>query len=210
MLAAYESGEFGPMLWAGAMLGALMTAIYSFRLVFIVFFGETKTEPHAPVGFRMGGPLMLLAVLAIIGGWFSLHLGEVFPPEQHPHPSHLIHYTTMAVPLIGLVLSYLFFMTKILPVAAIVGSPLGKKLGHFWLKGWQMDALYDMLFVKPYKKLSFVLRNEMVDLIYHGIVGVSRAFNRLLSGLQNGRLSRYAASMILGLIVLLTLLLGIY
>jgi NADH-quinone oxidoreductase subunit L len=45
LLQAYMLPELGPWLWLGGLLGALLTAIYSFRLVFVVFFGEAKTQP---------------------------------------------------------------------------------------------------------------------------------------------------------------------
>ncbi|MDO7653633.1 MAG: NADH-quinone oxidoreductase subunit L, partial [Porticoccus sp.] len=60
LLQAYELPGFGPWLWAGGLLGALLTAIYSFRLVFVVFFGETKMEPDKQPGVRMAVPLSLL------------------------------------------------------------------------------------------------------------------------------------------------------
>ncbi|MGH8297045.1 MAG: NADH-quinone oxidoreductase subunit L, partial [Steroidobacteraceae bacterium] len=41
----WESGPDGPWLWAAGTLGALLTSIYIFRAVFVVFFGEARTEP---------------------------------------------------------------------------------------------------------------------------------------------------------------------
>ena len=62
----------GPWLWLGGLLGALLTAIYSFRLVFVVFFGEAKTEPDGDTGWRMAVPLTVLCGLALIGGYFII------------------------------------------------------------------------------------------------------------------------------------------
>ena len=45
LLMAWASGEEGKWLWSLAALGALLTALYSFKLIFLVFFGESKTEP---------------------------------------------------------------------------------------------------------------------------------------------------------------------
>jgi NADH-quinone oxidoreductase subunit L len=52
LLSAWALPDIGPWLWAGGLLGALLTSIYSFRLVFIVFFGEAKTEPDRQPGWR--------------------------------------------------------------------------------------------------------------------------------------------------------------
>ena len=65
LLFAWQQDEIGPWLWAGGLLGALLTAIYSFRLVFIVFFGETKTEPDKQPGWKMAGPLAVLIVFSM-------------------------------------------------------------------------------------------------------------------------------------------------
>ncbi len=63
LLAAYE---VNPLFWAGGLLGAFLTSVYSFRLVFVVFFGEAKTEPSAPAGPRMAVPkLYYLPVLKL-------------------------------------------------------------------------------------------------------------------------------------------------
>ena len=45
LLQAYQMHGIGPWLWLGGLVGALLTAIYSFRLVFVVFFGQANTEP---------------------------------------------------------------------------------------------------------------------------------------------------------------------
>jgi NADH-quinone oxidoreductase subunit L len=59
-------------LWAAGLLGALLTGIYTFRLVFIVFFGAEKT----PVTRKPGAPVMvalvILAVLSVIGGFVEI------------------------------------------------------------------------------------------------------------------------------------------
>ena len=56
LMAAFQLPQVGPWLWAGGLLGALLTAIYSFRLVFIVFFGEAQIEPDKQPGWRMAYP----------------------------------------------------------------------------------------------------------------------------------------------------------
>jgi NADH-quinone oxidoreductase subunit L len=59
-------------LWAGGAAGAFLTALYTFRAVFLVFFGETKTQPHAHEGPAIAIPLVLLAVLSLLVGFLQL------------------------------------------------------------------------------------------------------------------------------------------
>ena len=79
LLSAYENAWQGPLLWGIGLLGALLTSIYSFRLVFVVFFGEVKTEPSQPAGWLMTAPLLVLCLLALLGGSIVIPVMEVFP-----------------------------------------------------------------------------------------------------------------------------------
>ncbi len=206
LMAAWELPDVGPWLWAGGLLGALITALYSFRLVFIVFFGDAKTEPDKTVGWRMGGPLALLCVLSIIGGWFVLPLFDVFPSGDAHHPSQIIEWISIAVPLIGVVLAYLIYFSGRLSVKGLVESPAGQILKRFWYSGWGMDWLYNRLFVTPFIKTSKGVRDEPVDGIYHLVVQVSRNMHVWLSKLQTGQMRWYATSMVFGVIVMIMIL----
>jgi NADH-quinone oxidoreductase subunit L len=209
LMSAYMLEGFGPWLWAGGLLGALLTAIYSFRLVFTVFFGEAKTEPDKTAGWRMAGPLILLCFFSIIGGWFVLPLDAVFPATDGHHPSHLVEYISISVPLIGVALAWLIYLNGKLNVTGFTESAMGSRLREFWFSGWGMDRLYDALFVQPYIRTTAALRGEPIDGIYHAIVGLSRALNGLLSRTQTGRLRWYATSMVFGLILLIAIVAGV-
>jgi NADH-quinone oxidoreductase subunit L len=65
---AWASPKGSPWLWAGGALGALLTALYTFRLLFLVFFGKAKTHVHLRPGPRIMVPLAALAVLSVVGG----------------------------------------------------------------------------------------------------------------------------------------------
>lgn len=208
-MAAYEVHGIGPWLWAGGLLGAFLTALYSFRLVFVVFFGEATTEPDRTAGWRMAGPLALLCILSIVGGYFSLPLEQVFPDGGEHHPSAAIIWISTLLPLLGIVLAYLVYMRRSLDVSGITESPGGKRLGEFWFSGWGIDWLYDTLFVRPYVGITAALRGEPVDGIYNAVVAVSRALNVMFSRTQTGRLRWYATSMVFGLILLIAIMAGV-
>ena len=154
----------------------------------------------------MGGPLALLCVLSIIGGWFVLPLFNVFPASDGHHPGAVIEWISISVPLVGVLLAYLIYLGGQLSVTGLVESPLGQLLKRFWYSGWGMDWLYDRLFVRPFVKTSEVVENEPVDAVYDGLVHTSRGLHGWLSRLQTGQLRWYAASMVFGLIVLIMIL----
>lgn len=196
----------GPWLWVGGLLGALLTAIYSFRLVFIVFFGEANTEPDRQPGWRMAGPLTLLCVLSLFGGWFALPLASVFPAESAHHPSMLIEGISISIPLLGVLVAWLVYYQRKVSVSRFTDSPTGNSLRQYWHSGWAMDDLYDNLLVKPFVGVSTLLRGEPVDKVYNGIVGVCQLVHRGLSESQTGKMRWYATSMVFGLIALITVL----
>ncbi|MDG1165105.1 MAG: NADH-quinone oxidoreductase subunit L [Porticoccaceae bacterium] len=209
LLQAYMMPGAGPWLWLGGLLGALLTAIYSFRLVFVVFFGEAKTEPDGDTGWRMAVPLVMLCGLAMIGGYFIIPVADVFPAVSGEHPAHWVEYVSISVPLIGLLLAYLIFHSRQINVDTLVNSSVGQLLRRFWFGGWGIDWLYDRVFVRPYYLLSGLMKNEPIDAIYGLIVAVNQTFNHWFAEAQTGQMRWYILSMVFGLIVLLTLALQI-
>lgn len=208
LLSAYEVHGVGPWLWFGGLVGALVTAIYSFRLVFVVFYGDTQTEPDKQPGWRMAWPLSILCVLAFLGGWLALPLDTVFPAAGEHHVSHLIEGISIGIPLLGVLIAWLVYLRGSWNVSGITDSKAGTALRNFWHGGWGMDTLYGALLVTPYNKISGAMRSEWVDGIYHGVVGICVALNQALGLSQTGRLRWYATSFVLGLIVLISLLVG--
>ena len=209
LLQAYQMHGIGPWLWLGGLVGALLTAIYSFRLVFVVFFGQANTEPDKHTGWRMAVPLSLLCVLALLGGWIIIPVAEVFPVASDHHPAIWVEAVSIAVPLIGVAIAYLVFYSRQLRLEGLVKAPLMQKIQHFWFSGWGIDWLYDRVFVKPYYGLARVLKSEPVDALYNLIVRVNQSLNHWLSEGQSGQMRRYIASMVFGLIVLLAILVGV-
>ena len=59
-----------PWLWAAGIVGVLLTALYTFRLIFLVFFGESRTPVTHRPGYRIAMPVIVLAALSLAGGWF--------------------------------------------------------------------------------------------------------------------------------------------
>jgi len=210
LLSAFEVHGVGPWLWAGGLLGALLTAIYSFRLVFIVFYGHAQTEPDKQPGWRMAGPLALLCLLSLIGGWFVLPLTSVFPPTAEHSINHLVEGISIAVPLIGVLIAWLIYYKGRLTVNSLTESSFGIQARRFWHNGWGVDTLYDTLLVTPYNAVSKAMVGEWLDIIYHGIVRVCQSLHRGFSALQTGHLRWYATSMVLGLIVLISILIGVH
>ena len=207
----YEFG--GEWFWAMASLGAFLTALYCTRMIFITFFGEAHTEadPAKQAGLNMSLPLVILAALAIAGGWFGLAPLASVLPDGGVHDTHhgWLPILTAAVPMLGLLLGYLIFGTRLLNVDRWVKSTLGERLRRFWFGGWGFDTLYDAVLVKPIVALAGRSPRDIVDRAYDFIAWLSRALHRVFALTQTGRLRWYAVNMAAGVVVILLIVLGV-
>ena len=209
LLSAYHSSWNGPLLWGVGLLGALLTSIYSFRLVFLVFFGEVKTEPEAPANWGMAGPLVILCVLALAGGLVSIPVEAVFPAASTLDHTGLIPIVTAAIPALGVFIAYLLFLRRSVDISAMTQSSPGKSLIRFFHSHWAMDWLYEKIFVIPYIWLAKINRADFIDNIYGGIAVLMLWANKVSVQTQTGQLRTYAGTMVLGLVLIIALMLGV-
>lgn len=205
-------------LWAAGIVGAFLTALYTFRMIFITFYGETKTEPSFLPGKLMTYPLVILAVLSLVGGFIelpetlgSLHLfsglvGNTLPGvvlSENEHLEILFQFLSGVIALSGIWLAYTLFYKK--PV-------LGHKLNHtgimkFFERGWDFDKVYDKLVVNPVVWLSVVDKKDFFDLLNKGVAELAIRANKLLSLTQTGRVRWYLMSFAIGIVLILTYIL---
>ncbi len=210
LLAALELDGPGIWLWIGGVIGAFLTGMYSFRLVFVVFFGESKGHHDAKevTGFSLAAPLIVLMVFALFGGWIQIPVESVFShgevPEEH-HVSVLMHGIMILVPLIGIGVSYLFFMGKQLSTEKLLATPIAASLHKFWFSGWGVDWLYQRLLVTPFLALARINRKDIIDGFVGVLVNVTITANSLVVKTQNGQLRWYAASVAAGLVIIITI-----
>ena len=207
MLAVWSFPEYGATLWWMALLGAFLTALYSFRLVFLVFFGESQYT--APVSeahdFSMSLPLVALCLLALVGGYWNLDLDTVLPLARQVETPTAVNWLTTLMPFAGLLLSYALFGGRWLNAEALLQTRFTRMLHQFWFNGWGVDWLYQQLLVRPWLALA---RGNKRDLFDHAVTAIA-ALNRIayisLAFTQTGRLRWYATSLALGLVLLLGL-----
>ena len=77
---AWSSPQGSAILWLASVVGVLLTALYIFRVIFLVFFGEAKASVTKRPGYKIQIPLVVLAVLSLVGGFVNL------PPELGNEP----------------------------------------------------------------------------------------------------------------------------
>ena len=202
LLTAWDH-DTGRWFWAGGVLAAFMTALYTTRMMVVAFFGETKTEPHDASRINMWGPLLVLCVLSIAGGWLGIGvLDELLGAISHISHGHPAALATMALPLLGIALGIVVFSGR-LRFDALVESAVGDALRRYWKSGWAFDWIYDRVFVWPFLWVARVNKSDVVDYVYRVTVAITRGVHHVGALTQTGRLRWYAANMAIGLIVVL-------
>ena len=226
---AYLKGNTTGYYAAGVgILTAVLTSIYSWRLIFKTFHGDYNNkkininEMHeSPLVMLL--PLFILAIGAIFAGFLfkDLFIGnssgnsfwgdsiKFLNPLSTEHPPLWFLLTTPALVLTSIPIAYyLFVKDKDIPNRIAQSN---KPLHNFLINKWYFDELYDVLFIKFSKKLGIffwkVVDVKIIDKF--GPDGVSSLINRLslkASKFQSGFIYQYAFMILLGFSALLTFL----
>ncbi len=205
------------LFWAG-IVGAFMTSIYTFRLIWLVFHGEAKTHAHPIKGVSYWLPLgALLVVSTAVGalihpplaGVLPQSLGSILEETGQAHDLHLVEMIAMAAALGGLVIGALLFTGERRLVTRMRESAIGAGLAHWWTHGWGFDALYDLIFSRPFLWIARLIGRDPIDRVWSVVPAVMRAGNGLSTSRQTGSLRGYAVAMALGVAVLLMTLMVI-
>ena len=196
--------------WAG-LVGAFMTAMYTFRMIFIVFHGEAKIKAHPTKGITQKFPLAILAVLATFVGALFINqpLEGVFPTSPQGHESGKLTLEAISgiLAIAGLLVAAYLYLGNRKWVNSVAKSTLGRVFSTWWLNGWGFDALYKVIFVKPFTGAAWLLESDPVNSLMNIPAHLSRWASKGLAVSENGQIRWYIASMGLGAVLILALLL---
>ncbi|MCL4141424.1 UNVERIFIED_CONTAM: hypothetical protein GTU68_000210 [Idotea baltica] len=220
---------------AGSMYGfwllvvaAAMTSFYSWRLMFLTFYGEARGNKHthehaheSPMVMLI--PLGVLALGAVFSGmvWYnsffgsSESLGEgalYFAPDNtvlddaHGVPSW-VKLSPFVAMLFGFIMAMWFYIWNPTLPARLAANQ--RHLYQFLLNKWYFDEIYDFIFVQPAKAIGrFLWKRGDGDVIDGGLNGLAMGiipfFTRLAGKAQSGYIFTYAFAMVIGIAVLVT------
>ena len=209
----WSSNTAGPLLWWCAILGALLTSIYSCRLFFLAFMGTARfsDKTHSEKNILLRSALIILALLSLFGGLIPLDLTLVFPTElaasipEILEPSWL-HTLAILTPFIGILFSWFYF--KKYRTSRVVGSEYNlsaseSRLVVFCRHGLGFDTLYSLLFIKPYQWLAEKNKHDVVDQVIMLNAWYISLWHDALIMMQNGSLRWYLAAFGLAIMLLL-------
>jgi len=227
---SYLKGNTAGYFAAGVgIFTALLTSIYSWRLIFKTFHGtynndQLKIEEMRESPMIMLLPLTLLAIGSLFAGYFfkDLFIGhsvhtqffwgssiKFLNPLSIDHPPLWIILITPVLIILSIPISYYFFIkNKNIPNTL---TKMCEPLHNFLVNKWYFDELYELIFIKSSKKLGlFFWKNVDVKFIDRfgpdGISGLIKMLSLKASKFQSGFIYQYAFMMLLGFSALLTFL----
>ncbi len=217
LVEAWASGSLGMGLATLGLLTAALTAFYSFRLVFVAFWGESRLDAHhgsqvSEPSRTMTVPLVILAVLSIVTGYLGIpgFLEPVLPSASAGEHGGMLGVGMLiaatGMGLLGIALAYVVYVK-------VPGLP--DRLAERWRTAyrlsyhkWFFDEAYDRTVVHPTFRLADGLWKKIdVGVIDGAVNGVARAFawwGWLMRLFQTGQAQHYALAMTAGAVVILT------
>jgi NADH-quinone oxidoreductase subunit L len=179
-------------LWIAGLVGALLTSMYIFRVIFVAFFGEQKIPIAKRPGLAMTIPSVILAALAIVAGFikepFLALMGQV---SILPANEILTSVLAGVAFIIGLGVAWQYRNRP----------ALGTVVERFWYAAWGFDWLYDHVFVIPVVWAARINRADAIDWIYKGLAALAASTWHILSWTETGKLRWYAAGIAAGTVV---------
>jgi NADH-quinone oxidoreductase subunit L len=208
--AAYTHAPW--MFWVGAITAG-MTAFYVFRAYFLTFFGTYRGHHHAHESpLTMTGPLMILAVLSLAGGYINVpgFLSQAYPLSEHENTTAMVISASFGIA--GIALAALFYLVR--PTLADTARRAAGPLYELVSNKYYVDEIYRTIIVAPLENISrFVLwRGLDQGVLDHSVVDglgrLVRGWGGLFRQLQSGSIRNYATWVLAGS-VLVILVLGL-
>jgi len=213
--------------WILGILGAVLTAFYMFRLIFLTFYGQERIVPEAKKHLHesppvMTIPLVILAFFSIIAGYiglpvvfgeklnrFNLFLEPVVKRGAEAHltlkTEWLLILISTVVALAGILIAYVFYIRKPgIPHFLVSRFPAGYRLLY---NKYYVDEIYNAAFVHPLVRGSEIIYDnfdlKVVDGALNGSAWATSFTGKILSYFQSGLIKDYALVFLFGVILFL-------
>ena len=220
LLSAFEHNK---ILYIIGVLTAGLTAFYMFRLLFITFFGsfrgteEQRLHVHESPA-TMTIPLIILAVLSVIGGFVGVpevfvrggeklatFLSPVIPVSSHAEVSHSTEILLMVLTTVVAVVAILIAWARYKTYKEEQPTPFGKILQN----KWYVDEIYDNIFVRPINQLGVIANKYFersgIDALVNGVGKLVNYGSRQMRWLQSGQVGSYVLLMVISMLLFFVL-----
>ncbi len=201
--------------WIAGMTGALLTSLYTFRLISLAFYGPLRSHVKTASGLAVRISLIVLWVLSLVGGYvdtpphfggvpaLSNFLNSALPPLEEVHIGPITETITAlsasTVFALGFVLAYLLYGPQRSRLLA------RDYLQQLWFAGWGFDWFYDRLLVRPFQWLTRKSGSDLADVPIKALGQIAMLGNRALRLAQTGHVRWYATGLAMGTAAILAI-----
>lgn len=210
---AWSAAQGHLAFWIVGIIGALLTSLYTFRLIFRVFFGPIQTPVSTRPGYAMTVPLLILAFFSIVGGALKepmlAFLHFTLPTMVETNAASMTESLSEGIAglalLSGLYAAYVFHLKRRSLAELVIANPIGRDLHAWWMADWGFDWLYDRIFVQPFLWAALVNKDDFIDWFYTGIARLTQVLYRAFQLTQTGLVRWYAAGIAVGSVLFLAM-----
>ena len=223
---AWGSSPGGPLLWAAGMAGAFLTGLYTFRMVFLAFFGESKTPVIRKPGTAITVSLVVFAFFSLASGFlqmpdliapvtvFSDFLSRSLPPTAAatvPRTTEIMLFlSALIVPVMGVAAAWWLFLRRAGPPGADRAETNRRGASPVPARRVGLRQSLRYAFRPAVRNVPRVSTAMILwTLIYGGLAWCSTRLSGRLVQTQSGMIRRYAVGVLLGTVVALGLTLFI-
>ena len=221
---AFSSPLGSGLFWTLGFLTAGMTSFYMFRMMFLTFHGNSRVDSHLQSHLHesplsMTGPLVILAVLSIFGGFFGVpHVLHFLPNGMElyfhdffakaPGDAHGSMNTEILLMVLSVMLALFgwFWARKMYSGSLDAARRMSRSWSTLYdlsLNKWYVDEIYQALIIAPGRLLSTHLLwqafdKNVIDRSVNGSGVLARGAGGLIRGLQDGVMQTYALIFAIG------------
>jgi NADH-quinone oxidoreductase subunit L len=223
--------EHNPTLWVIGVIGAMLTAFYMFRMLFLTFWGSFRgtkeQEKHlheSPASMTI--PLVVLAILSVFGGligvpevlggshWLAQFLspvlvyskavsGEAVPLDHATE--YLLMGISVGAALLAIGIAYVTYVSrKVVPISDAENRSILSKLSYH---KFYIDEVYEALIIRPLDAISSFLYKLVdklgIDGLVNGAGTTAKEASKTLRLIQTGNVGFYIFMMVAGIVALL-------
>lgn len=195
------------------LIGLLLTSMYTFRMIFVIFHGKQLIAPKVDNKFYQYISLIVLSLFStMIGVRIQLPLLHITMSNHYTHSQLSLVLISEILMFLGIWISSLFWLkiSSKTELCTMIPSQLEERITRYWILichyGWGIDYIYRIIFINPYLLTTKKLFNCMNHI--NTTISVFMIFNWLgknLMYIEYSKLNWYIAVLNIGIVIILLL-----
>ncbi|XBC40892.1 MAG: NADH-quinone oxidoreductase subunit L [Buchnera aphidicola (Nurudea yanoniella)] len=193
------------LFFISGLIGLFLTTLYTYRMIFVIFFGTTKRKLLSPTEFTHSFPLIVLIIFStFIELYINFPLFQTFSIEKKViHFNFYLEIICSFISLFGISLSYYLWVVNKKIINNLLCTKVGIFFNQFFFNACGFDYIYNVLFVNPYLYITKFLMFDPLGNFFNHFKNLFYFIYRNFVFIHNGYLRAYLLWILLGCIACL-------